>query len=69
MLTDTKKYRLGIVLNAIILLIAVGFIMPNASKNSTSATDRRRAIAWVAGIGIFINGLTAWLFFQRPGST
>lgn len=52
-------------LNAVILLVAVGFIF----SESIEKLFRPRpvdgdAVAWVAGIGVIINGVTAWLFLK-----
>lgn len=52
-------------LNAVILLVAVGFIF----SESIEKLFRPRpvdgdAVAWVAGIGVIINGVTAWLFMK-----
>ncbi len=60
-----KSTVLVSLLNAVILLVAVGiiiaesiskFIHPQAVEGST--------IAWVAGIGVIINAATAWLFIS-----
>lgn len=60
-----KSTVLVSLLNAVILLVAVGiiiaesiskFIHPQAVEGST--------IAWVAGIGVVINAATAWLFIS-----
>ena len=60
-----KSTVLVSLLNAIILLIAVGFIIAECiEKLRHPQPIEGGAIAWVAGIGIFINGLTAWLFFK-----
>lgn len=53
------------ILNAIILYIAVAFILIESIKNLITPTKvDGSAIAWVAGIGVIINGLTAWLFMK-----
>ena len=60
-----KSTVLVSLLNAIILLVAVGFIIAECiEKLRHPQPIEGGAIAWVAGIGIFINGLTAWLFFK-----
>ena len=52
-------------LNAIILLVAVGVIFSESiEKLKNPQPIEGNAIAWVAGIGIFINAFTAWLFFK-----
>ena len=54
-----KSTVLVSLLNAIILLIAVGFIIAECiEKLRHPQPIEGGAIAWVAGIGIFINGLT-----------
>lgn len=53
------------VLNAIILYIAVAFILYESIKKLINPTEVDGAvIAWVAGIGVIINGITAWLFMK-----
>ena len=52
-------------LNAVILLVAVGFILAECiEKLRHPQPIEGGVIAWVAGIGIVINGITAWLFFK-----
>jgi len=69
----TSKYTYGYkkstvlvsLLNAVILLIAVGIIIAESiGKFLHPQPVEGGAIAWVAGIGVFINGFTAWLFMK-----
>ncbi|KAA6300197.1 MAG: cobalt and zinc/H(+)-K(+) antiporter [Candidatus Ordinivivax streblomastigis] len=60
-----KSTVLVSLLNAVILLLAVGMILyESVEKLLTPQAVDGNAIAWVAGIGVFINGLTAWLFLK-----
>ena len=53
-------------LNAIILLVAVGaIIIESIHKFSCPAQVNGDAVAWTAGVGIIINGLTAWLLSRQ----
>ena len=52
-------------LNAIILLVAVGAIIVESIykfKNPTPIDGE--AISWTAGIGIVVNGITAWMLMK-----
>lgn len=69
----TAKYTYGLkkstvlvsLLNAVILLIAVGIIISESiGKFLHPQPVEGSAIAWVAGIGVLINGITAWLFMK-----
>ena len=66
----TYGYRKGSVLisllNALILLVAVGAIMLESIRkfSSPEAVDGG-AIAWTAGVGILVNGLTAFLLMKH----
>lgn len=61
-----KSTILVSLLNAIILLVAVGIILAESiEKLSNPQPIAGSAIAWVAGIGIGINALTALLFFRH----
>lgn len=52
-------------LNAVILLIAVGVIVTESiGKFIRPAEVEGGAIAWTAGVGVIINFLTAWLFLR-----
>lgn len=69
----TVKYTYGFkkstvlvsLLNAVILLVAVGFILGESiDKLFHPRPVNGDAVAWVAGIGVFINAFTAWLFMK-----
>jgi len=69
----TAKYTYGYkkstvlvsLLNAVILLVAVGIIIGESiNKVLNPQPVEGDAIAWVAGIGVLINGVTAWLFMK-----
>lgn len=69
----TRKYTYGYrkstvlvsLLNAVILLIAVGIILAESiDKLFHPRPVNGDAVAWVAGIGVIINGITAWLFMK-----
>ncbi len=52
--------------NAILLCIAVGAILlESINKISHPVAVDGDAIAWVAAIGVVINGITAWLFLSK----
>lgn len=60
-----KSTVLVSLLNAIILLIAVGIILGESlGKLVNPQPVEGVAIAWTAGVGVFINGITAWLFMK-----
>lgn len=66
----TYGYRKGSVLisliNAIILLVAVGAILVESIHKFTNPEPiDGGAIAWTAGVGIIVNGLTAWLLMKH----
>lgn len=51
--------------NAIILLLAVGMILIESIQKLINPTPLSgEVIAWVAGVGIIINGITAYLFYH-----
>lgn len=51
--------------NAILLLMAVGAILVESiSKLLHPEAVNGEAIAWVAGVGVIINGITAWFFLR-----
>ena len=53
-------------LNAIILLIAIGaIIIESIHKVRYPAEVNGSAISWTAGIGILVNGFTAWLLMRQ----
>ena len=61
-----KSTILVSLLNAIILLVAVGVILAESiEKLACPQPVDGDAIAWVAGIGVIINAVTAWLFFRH----
>lgn len=69
----TAKYTYGYkkstvlvsLLNAVILLVAVGFILgESVEKLLNPRPVNGDAMAWVAGIGVVINAFTAWLFMK-----
>lgn len=69
----TARYTYGLkkstvlvsLLNAVILLIAVGIIIRESIEKFIDPQPvEGGAIAWVAGIGVLINGFTAWLFMK-----
>lgn len=60
-----KSTILVSLLNAVILLVAVGFILGESVEKlfHPSPVDGD-AVAWVAGVGVIINAVTAWLFMK-----
>lgn len=69
----SKKYTYGLkkstilvsLLNAVLLLVAVGVIIAESiHKLITPVNVAGGTIAWVAAVGVVINGLTAWLFIK-----
>ncbi len=60
-----KSTVLVSLLNAVILLVAVGVILTESvAKFLQPRAVEGEAIAWVAGIGVLVNGITAWLFMK-----
>lgn len=60
-----KSTVLVSLLNAVILLIVVGFIFAESmEKLFRPRPVDGDAVAWVAGIGVIINAVTAWLFMK-----
>lgn len=60
-----KSTVLVSLLNAVILLVAVGFIFTESvEKLFHPRPVDGDAVAWVAGVGVVINALTAWLFMK-----
>lgn len=52
-------------LNSVILLVAVGVIISESvARIYAPVTIAGGAVAWTAGVGVVINGLTAWLFMK-----
>ena len=69
----TERYTYGFhkmtiqasLVNAVLLLIAVGAILVESiSKLIHPQAVDGDAIAWVAGVGVVVNGVTAWLFMH-----
>lgn len=60
-----KSTVLVSLLNAVILLVAVGFILTESiEKLFHPRPVDGDAVAWVAGAGVVINAITAWLFMK-----
>jgi len=60
-----KSTVLVSLINAVILLIAVGAILTESLEKIVNPRPvEGNAIAWVAGIGVFINAFTAMLFMK-----
>lgn len=56
---------LASILNALILLVTMGIIAGDAIHKFKYLEDvNENIVMWVAGIGILINGITAWLFLK-----
>ncbi len=63
-----KATVLASLLNAVILLLAVGAIIIESISRISHPQDVSGAvISWTAGAGIVINGLTAWLLMRDQG--
>lgn len=71
---STKRFTYGYrkssilisLLNAVILLVAVGaIVVESIRKFSNPEPIDGAAIAWTAGVGIVVNGLTAFLLMRR----
>ncbi len=61
-----KSTILVSLLNAIILLIAVGaIIIESVYKLKQPVHISGAAVSWTAGIGILVNGVTAWLLMKN----
>ena len=61
-----KSTILVSLLNALILLAAIGFIVwESIEKLKDPQPLQGGTIAWVAGVGIVINAFTAWLFMRH----
>lgn len=53
-------------LNAIILLVAVGaIVIESIHKFGSPSPINGAAVSWTAGVGIVINGITAWLLMKN----
>lgn len=60
-----KSTVLVSLLNAVILLVAVGVIVTESIGKLLHPTPvEGAAIAWTAGVGVIINAVTAWLFMK-----
>ena len=60
-----KSTILVSLLNAVILLVAVGMIIAESlDKLFHPVSVEGSAIAWTAGVGVIINAITAWLFMK-----
>lgn len=60
-----KSTVLVSLLNAVILLVAVGIIVTESvEKLFHPVPVEGAAIAWTAGVGVVINAITAWLFMK-----
>lgn len=54
--------------NAVLLLVAVGIIVVESiHKFTATAPIDGEAISWTAGIGILVNGFTAYLLMRKQG--
>ena len=71
---STRKFTYGYkkssvlisLLNAIILLVAIGAIFIESIRKFSSPEEvNGAAVSWTAGIGIIVNGLTAWLLMKQ----
>ena len=61
-----KSTILVSLLNAIILLIAVGaIVIESIHKLQHPSPVNGIAVSWTAGAGIIVNGLTAWMLMKR----
>lgn len=53
-------------LNAIILLVAVGaIVIESIHKFASPEAVNGAAVSWTAGVGIVVNGLTAWMLMKN----
>lgn len=60
-----KLTVLASLLNAVILLVAVGaIVVESIARINHPQPVSGAAISWTAGVGIIINGLTAWLLMR-----
>ena len=61
-----KTTILAALLNAMILFVAIGILgFETVQRLFKPEKVEGNIIAWVAGLGIVINGLTAWLFYRN----
>lgn len=55
-------------INALLLYAAVGAILVESVGKLVNPTEvNGNAIAWVAAVGVIVNGVTAWLFVRDKG--
>lgn len=60
-----KSTVLVSLVNAVILLVAVGFILIESLEKLFQPVDvSGSAIVWTSAVGVLINGVTAWLFLK-----
>lgn len=61
-----KTTVLAAFINAVFLLIAIGVLgYESVSRLSNPEIVEGSIIAWIAGLGIIVNGVSAWLFFKN----
>ncbi|MEO8415992.1 MAG: cation diffusion facilitator family transporter [Ginsengibacter sp.] len=61
-----KTTVLAALFNSVFLLIAIGILgFESVHRLFNPAVIKGDVIAWVAGAGIFINAITAWMFFKN----
>ncbi len=64
-----KTTVLAAFFNAVLLLIAIGILgFESVQRLFSPAAVRGDVIAWVAGVGIVVNAITAFLFFKNRKS-
>lgn len=64
-----KTTVLAALFNAVLLLIAIGILgFESIQRLMNPRNVDGQVIAWVAGLGIVINAITAWLFFKKRKS-
>lgn len=60
-----KTTVLAALVNAVVLLVAIGVLgYESVARLIKPEAVEGGVIAWVAGVGIVINGLSAWLFYK-----
>lgn len=61
-----KTTVLAALVNAVVLLVAIGFLGYEASTRLVHPEPvKGNVIAWVAGLGIIVNSVSAFLFFRQ----
>ncbi len=61
-----KTTVLAALVNAVVLLVAIGFLGYEASTRLVRPEPvKGNVIAWVAGLGIIVNSVSAFLFFRQ----